>query len=139
METATKRPPPEHESQSPTPALPLGEARTRAKSHLSQSPHHHPENPQPCSHSLPAGRRPLCARGPRARGRGRNYRRVSPVPSSFARPGAAAEARPPSCPGVSALKAPLGSNYPVPVNDSSAELLYPGSTTSLHLFLLFGR
>lgn len=76
---------------------------------------------------------------PLARGRGRSYRRLSPIPSGLARPGAAAEDRPPSCPGVSALRAPLGSNYPVPVNDSSAELLYPGRTISLHLSLLLGR
>lgn len=95
--------------------------------HLPQSPRpHRPENRRPCSYSLPAGRGPLSARGPSALSLGHSCRRLNPTPQTSARPGAAAESRPPSCPGVFALRTPPGSKYRVPGNNSSPELICPG-------------
>lgn len=141
MQTATGEPPhpaPSTKASPPHPPCDLGRQGPGQRTSSFKVPPNTRKHTQPCSQSLPAGRRPLSARGPRAPGRGRSYRRLSPTPPSSARPGAASGARLPSCPGVSALRAPLGSDPPVPENYSSAELLYTARTTSLRLALLSG-
>lgn len=102
MEETTERHALKRESQLLAPVPPTRWGRDPAPEPPPLQPrHHHPVKSRPCSHSLPAGRRPLPACSPRAPGRSRSYRCLSPIPLSCARPGAATEGRSPSCPGAS--------------------------------------